>query len=513
MAIVTTGQVTIVDQNDARPITAFLGISPGAQQTYTKEDTTEAYSPDWTTENSDSGLRIRARVFVGGSGAANEVTGQLTNRKFMLVEDGTAIPAGAPTLISSNAEMAAAFESGAGKTFSVTHDTTMSRMFIKANMLPTVQNQTVYFEGDYTDPTTSLTVKVMCQVTLSLVRTGTNATYVLTSGRKAIKKSTGATKNVAVVKANLVRPSGIDTSGLEFRWFYNNGTTQISTSTGKSGGTTGTQWFTLKNIAEGAAVTGSVTDLGTVNLPAAGAWTSLASGGNTLVIHEDAVVDIGMFRVEVRDTANSSAVYSDTFTVTDLTDPFRLELISSTGDKFNNGEGTSSITPKLYSGGVKVTNLTGWEFIWTPYNRTGKRAAFIDASRTPYGSGRDITAHTTGTAATFTYSGGTFTTPAIVAGDIIKVVSPSGQEAYYEVASVAGNVVTIRTPTTNTWLTFADYPSPTANQFLNGKFYVCTLASGNATRGQRVTSGGAAITLTGDEVDGKMTILVTGDRP
>lgn len=506
MTIVTTGQVTIVDQNDARPITAYLSISPGAQQTYNKEDSTDIYSPDWTTANSNTGVRIRARVFVGGSGAANEVTGQLTNRKFMLVEEGNTIT-GVGALISSNAEMAAAFESGAGKTYDVLHDSTQSRMLIKANMLPTVQHQTIFFEGDYTDPITSLTVTVMCQVTLTLVRTGTNATYVLTTGRVNIKKSTGTTKNVAVVKANLVRPSGIDTSGLEFRWYQHlNGGTQITTST-----TAGL--YALKNTAEGVAVTGSVADLATPNLPASGAWTSLAAGGNTLVIHEDAVVDIAVFRVEIRDTANSATIFSDTFTVTDLTDPFRLELISSTGDKFNNGEGTSTITPKVYSGGTEVTPLTGWEFIWTPYNRTGKRAAFIDASRTPYGSGRNITAHTTGTAATITHSGAAIATPAIVAGDIIKCVSTTGQEAYYEVASVAGSVVTIRTPATNAWLTFTDYPAPTTGQFVNGKFYVCTLASGGAARGQRVTAASAAITLTGDEVDGKMTILATGDRP
>lgn len=509
MTIVTTGQVTIVDQNDARPITAYLSVSPGAQQTYTKDDATDVYSPDWTTANSNTGLRIRARVFVGGTGAANEVTGQLTNRKFTLVEEGTAIT-GTSLAISSNAEMNAVFDTG---TFNVTHDTTMSRFLIKANMLPTVQNQTIFFEGNYTDPITGLTVKVMCQVTLSLVRTGTNATYVLTTGRMRIKKATGATKNVAVVKANLVRPAGIDTSGLEFRWFKDDGATQISTSTGKSGGATGTQWFTLKNIAEGVAVTGSVTDLSTVNLPAAGGWTAIGSGGNTLVIHEDAVIDYGVFKVEVRDTVNSSTVYATTFTVTDLSDPYRLELISSTGDKFNNGEGTSTITPKVYTGGEEVTNLTGWEFIWTPYNRSGKRAAFIDASRTAYGSGRDITAHTTGTGATITYSGSAITTPAIVAGDIIKVVSVTGQEAYYEVASVAGSVVTIRIPTANTWLTFTDYPAPIANQFVGGKFYVCTIASGNAARGQRVTSGVTPITLTGDEVDGKMIIIATGDRP
>lgn len=505
MTVVTTGQITIVDQNDARPITAYLQVTPGVQQTYTKEDSTDAYSPDWVLENSGSGLRIRARVFVGGTGAANEVTGQLTNRKFTLVEEGAAIT-GSAALISSNAQMAAVFESGASRTFTVTHDTSTSRIFIKANMLPAVSNQTVWFEGDYTDPVTSLTVKVMAQVTLSLVRTGTNATYVLTTGRTNIKKSTGTAKNVATIKANLVRPAGIDTSGLEFRWFHNNGATQISTASAAG-------MFALKNISEGVAVTGTFADLATPNLPAAGGWTTLAAGGNTLVIHEDAVVDIGVFRVEVRDTTSAATVFVATFTITDQSDPYRLDVISSTGDKFNNGEGVATLTPKVYSGGTEVTDLSGWEFIWTGFNRVGKRSAFIDASRTAYGSGRNVTAHTTGIGATITYSGAAIASPAIAVGEIVKVVTPTGQDFFYEVASVSGATVTIRTPSTNPWLTFADYPAPTANQFLNGKFYACTLPDGAAGRGQRRTSGATPITLTGDEVDGKMAISATADRP
>jgi hypothetical protein len=505
MAIVTAGQITIIDQNDARPINALIRVAPGAQQTYSKEDSSDAYSPDWTTQNGGLGLRLTVKVYVGGVGAANEVSGQMTGRKFMLEEDGAAIT-GTAALISSNASMAAAFVSGAGLTYTVTHNNTGSVMFIKSNMLETVPNQIVYFEGDYTDSVTGLTTKVGCHINLSVVKTGTNATYVLTTGKKTIKKSDGTTKNVGVVKANLVRPVGIDTSGLEFRWYENNGATQISTSSAAG-------MYALKNIAEGAAVVASVSDLSTPNLPAAGSWTTLAGGGNTLVIHEDAVFDLGVYRVEIRDTANSNVIHQAFFTVTDFTDPYRLDVDSSSGDKLNNGEGSTLLTPRVYRGGSEIASYSGWEFVWTPWQRTGKRAAFIDASRTAYGAGRTVTAHTTGTTATITYSGTAFTTPAIVTGDIIKVVSTSGQEAYYEVASVSGATITIRTGTTNNWLNFTDYPAPVANQFLNGKFFVCTVADGAAARGQRRTTGQTAITLTGDDVDAKMRVTVSGNRP
>lgn len=505
MSIVTTGQVTIVDQNDARPISAQLNANPGVQQTWTMDDSAAVYTPDWTTANSNAGMRLTPKVYVGGVGASSEVTGQLTNRKFTLVDGGAAIT-GSAALISSNASMAAAFVSGAGLTYTVVHDTNGSSFTIKSNMLPAAANQIVFFEGDYTDPVTGLTVTVGCSINLSVVRTGTNAVYVMTSGRDSIKKAPGNTKTGTVIKANLVRPGGIDTSGLEFRWYHTNGGIQISTST-----TAGL--YALKNVAEGTQPVFALADLSTPNLPAPGAWTSLAAGGNALCIHENAVTDVAMFRVEIRDTANSSTVWQTYFTVTDKSDPYKLEIDSSTGDKLNNGVGISSMSPRVYHGDNEVTDLTGWEFVWTPYDRNGKRVAFIDASRTAYGAGRDITAHTTGVSATITYSGAAFSSPAISVGDIIKVVNAAGLAAYYEVGAVASNTITIRTPTTNAWLNFTDFPAPTTNQFLSGKFYPCTVASGNATRGQRVTAGAAAITLTGDEVDGKMRLLVTGDRP
>ena len=38
---------------------------------------------------------------------------------------------------------------------------------------------TYYFEGDYADPVTQLTSHIVCQITLSQIKTGTNAVYVL----------------------------------------------------------------------------------------------------------------------------------------------------------------------------------------------------------------------------------------------------------------------------------------------------------------------------------------------
>jgi hypothetical protein len=94
-------------------------------------------------------------------------------------------------------------------------------------------------------------------------------------------------------------------------------------------------------------------------------------------------------------------------------------------------------------------------------------------------------------------------------GQLIKCVLPSGVERIYEVASGTGNTVTIRTPTTHSsWLLLADHPAPSvASEFVGGKLFACVA-------GQSVqTSAGAALLVTGDDIDVKGTIYCSANRP
>ena len=291
MPIVSTGQITIVDNNDARPITGYITANPGPQQAYSKDESSVSYAPDWTTVNGNLGILLTAKVFIGGVGAAQDITGQLTNRRWSM-DQANAIT-GTNALISSNAQMAAAFNSGAGFTFTVVNDASGSSLRIKSNILGTLQQVTVFFEGDYTDPSTGLVSRVLSQLTMGLVRTGTNAVFVLTRGTSAIEQATGATKNVAVIAADLMRAAGVDQTGITYRFFENNGASQVDN-------TKSTQ-FGLKTSSNVSAMpVGSLADIG-VNLPAPGAWST----HNTVVIHESAVADMEVFRVEARDADNN----------------------------------------------------------------------------------------------------------------------------------------------------------------------------------------------------------------
>lgn len=489
MTIVTTGQITIVDNNDARPITAYITATPGTQQVFSKDESTVSYTPDWRTGAS---LVLTAKVFAGASGSAEDVTGLLTNRRWSL--DLNNAITGSAALISSNAQMAALFTQGTGHTFTTVHNSSGSTLTISANLLPDLPLPTFYFEGDYTDPITGLVSKVVAQIGLNVVKTGTNAVYVMIIGQTAIEAATGGTKNVAAVTARLVRAAGIDNSGITYRWFENNGGTEINDVAPF------TSKYGLKTTNLASQPTGNLSNIGS-NLTAAGVWGT----HNTLVIHESAVQDMGIYRVEAKDA--DGTIYQTYFTIYDVSDPYDLKVLSSAGEKLQNGVGSTQLTPDVYYGATRLTDLTGWNFKWTFFNKDGKRGAFVDATRTAVAGGRNITANTSGSAGMFTYSGAAIT---FSAGDIIKVVTQGGSERFYEVASSSGNTVTIRPSSTHSsWLNVTNFPYPSTSEFVNGKLFVC---QGRTTQGQ-VTTNSTGLTVTGDDIDAKGSITCEGDRP
>lgn len=489
MAIVTTGQITIVDQNDARPITGTITANPGPQQVYTKDESTVSYLPDWPAANGATGIILTPKVYLGGIGGATDITNLLTNRKFT-TDLGTAIVGTAAT-IASNASLSPLFVNASG-TYTTVLSGAASTLTIKANLIPTVPQVIIYFEGDYVDPVSSLSSHVVLQLTLGVIKTGTNAVFVLMRGQSAIAESTGATKNVVAMSADLIRAAAVDDSGVTYKWYNGNGAVQIINS-----GAFNTK-YGVKTVAAGPSPVGVLGDIG-VNLGSG--WLAF----NTLVIHEDAVNDMENFRVEAKDA--DGTIYQTFFTITDFSDPYDVKVTSSTGDKLQNGIGSTVLTPRVYNGATEVTPLTGWTFTWTFYNKDGNRGGFIDATKTAQAGGRNITAHGTGASATITYDGANFASFNI-AGGIVKVVTPLGVDKFYEVLSNVAGVVTIRTPVTNTWLNYTTFPAPTASEFVGGKIY-CVIAGG----GQLSTSAGATITVTGDEVDAKCRISVDADRP
>lgn len=463
--IVSTGQITIVDNNDARPLTAYITASNGTQQIYSKDESTVSFTPDWNA----SPNVLSAKVYIADAGGAVDVTNVLTNRKWTLDGNSTSLGSGVSLTVNVNRD-------------------------------PTVKPQFVYqFEGDYTDPVTGLVSKIIATITLSILKTGTNAVYLLSRGVTAIQESDTAVKNVAVVTIDLVRAAGVDTTGITYKFYDGNGATQITSAKSTQYG--------MKTTGSGVP-SGSASNIGQ-NLPATNAWSTF----DTLVIHESAVQDIGVFRAEAKDADGN--IYQTYFTIYDISDPYDTKIISTAGDKLQNGVGSTNLYPQVYNGSdlLSVAQTTAWEFVWTFFDGvTGTRAGFVDQTKTAVAGGRDITANTAGAGSVITYTGAAIT---FTAGMMVKIVK-DGVGRYYEVASGTTNSnLTLRTATVSTFLN-GTWPtsSITANQFIGGRLFVC--AGNGATAGQKTSTGtGSAnfITVTGDDIDGKGNIVCESYRP
>lgn len=490
MALVSTGQLTIVDNNDARPITAFISANPGTQQIYTKDESAVTFTPNWTTVNSNAGLELRARVYAGAASGPEEITGQLTNKKWSYVIDGAAITTGsAPT---------SDFESGG--TLTVTNDTTQAKLNIKANLKVGNAPEQIFFSGDYTDPVTGLVSRITAQITLTQVKTGTNAVYINLRTPDGDVLEPQAGKASVRVFADLIRAAGVDDTNITYRWYQSPhaASDQIDGNLGsvttKYGALTTSQ---VNSNAAGAIGQFNGSGITTTNMPDGG-WTD-AKG---LIIHNSAVTDIGVYKVEVRD--GDTTVYQTYFTINDVSDPYEVRLISSAGDKLQNGVGTTDVYPQVYYGAAKISNTAGWTFDYYYYDRDGQRSAFVNPTRTAMAGGRTITANTT---TVFTYSGTAIT---FAAGDIIKCVN-AGVAEFFEVASATGQTVTVRAPTTNNWLK-NNVPNLTANKFApSGSLFVCDGKLSKA--GSAGPDTDSKIVVTGDDIDAKGTILCDANMP
>lgn len=486
---VSTGQITIVDTNDARPITAYITANPGMQQVLTKDDAASNFSPSWFAANANTGLQLTAKVFVGGV-SVTESTALLGNRKFCLAVDGVAI-----TNATASSDFVNDSYGAITNPFTVVHDATGSYIRIKGNLKETTAVWTVFFQGDYTDPSTGLVTRVISQIMLNCVKTGSNAVFVVVRGTTSIEESTGSVKNSVAIGADLIRSTGVDITGVTYKWYSAGGGTQISTSV--AGYATK---YGLKTTASGTSPTAIPSELG-VNVPVAGASSTF----NTLVISETAVLDVGTFKVEITDDVGK--VYEQYFTIYDVSDPYAVVLSSSTGDKLQNGQGSTVITPAVWYGAAPVSNLTGWVFDWTLYDRNAKRVAFVDTGKISVAGGGRITSN--GNTASAVFNCANITANMFAIGDVIKCVKPNGNAYFYEVgAASTSGAVTIRTPVTNSWLSFGAFPFPsTVTDFVEGKLFGCT------PQGTRSTAGAAGITVSGDEIDVKGRIDCQASRP
>lgn len=461
MAIVSTGQVTIYDHNDAVSIAAYITASEGLSQTKSVSDAeVAAYTPDYNTGTDNT---LTAAVYVGSS----NVVALLSNAKWSLND-----PAGESI--------------GASTTYAVA-----------TNQNPdTASQRTYYFQGDYTDPVTNLVTHILAQITLIAVKTGTNAVFIQVRGSGVIEKASTNTQNTTKVWADLMRGATVDETNIHYKWFKYPYATAGQLDANHTDVTNDyINFVATDDIADGAWEVGDHT-----TAPTDGAWADVKG----IEISEEAVTDIQLYKVKAYDTILSEEVAEAIFQIVDQSDPYEVILTASNGNIFQNAGGpTKTLTPTVFNGGRKVTLDSSYTFDYELIDRFGEKSGFIDTGVTSVP--KAISANSAGITGNFTVA---TMSSAPANGDAVRVISADGTTVRsYEVGTGSTTTkVVIKTPVNG-----FSAVAPTLNQFVDGTLSV--YVNDGADAGKRMAVAyDASCAVTAEDIDGMGQILVTVNR-
>ena len=319
------GQFTIIDYNDAITLTGYIGSSKAKSQMYNPDNA--SYNPSWAASPYQV---LTPSLFVAGSGT--DVIQSAAVQSVTWYDGSTAIAAGSSTNYTVNA---------------TTHTLT-----IKKNVLtPSVPAKDYRCVIVYRDPTTNLDLTYSMGLTLNLVVNGGGIVdLVVTTPSGNVFKNGDVSSLTA--KAELWRGSTVDTTNVSYKWAMMDAAVTSTSSTGYDADF-GLGWRKLANSS--GHIAGATTD--------------------TLTLYADQVDSFATVKCVATDTDSASNTYNqkfqDTASFVDQSDPYQVIITSTGGDVFKNGEGSSTLTARVYQAGTEVDAGGSWTYDWTKYDKNG----------------------------------------------------------------------------------------------------------------------------------------------
>ena len=339
--VVSTGQFTIIDYYDAVSLTGFISSNLALTQVYNPDNNT--YAPNYASTN----MVLTPSLFKSGSGADLIAT---SNVKSITWYDG------ATEIVANTTYGYPAFASGSNRPLT-----------IKANVLTGSTNSKTYTcEIVYTDPDTGLDLTYKTSITISRISNSAGVTVPVTMAPDGniFKNGSGS----LTAKAELWRGAALDTTLLTYQWYK-----MDSSVTTDQGG--GVGWLKLLSTATGGGTTG---------------WT-----GATLTIPAAAVDGTATFKVGIKDTDTASPTYNQTFWTTisymDQNDPVQIVVDSSAGDVFKQGNGSTTLTARLFQDGAEVdTAGTKYSYKWFKRDKDGNLVANFGGTGIAHKTGKTL---------------------------------------------------------------------------------------------------------------------------
>ena len=317
------GQIQITDLNDARQTSFFLDPSLKSRtQVYNKSGMT--YQPDYKKTNQV----ITPVLYVTGE-TTNQMSSASSAPIWTVYSNGTKIFCN-----SSNTTEALA------NTNYVVSDKAPFTLTIKQN-IPADQLD-IECKTNYYDSSIKMSIPQTANITLTKnVNSGTLAfAYIRPSCEVFLNNTTPASITLTPV--------------------LNRGGAEDTTPDGADG-TFSVQWF--KDSTSGTALSTT-----------SGKYSVDATTG-VLTVYPAGVDNVNTFFAKITDTEKSSATYGKTYiaaqTLTDLTDPYRVEITSNRGYSFKNGQGTDIILTATLKQGENDVPSKAASYLWKIVDSTG----------------------------------------------------------------------------------------------------------------------------------------------
>ena len=319
MSVIATGQISIIDHNDALSLTAYINSDKTKTQMYNPDN--GSYTPDWTKEV----VTLSPSLFILGS--ADNIIGSAAVKSidWYDVSDSVRVKISAGngyTLLSNG------------------------RLRINANVMAGKTGKDYMAHIVYHDDSTKLDLPIETGITFSRVVNGSgiaDAIAWLPDGN--VFKNDSVSKLTA--QCDFWRGSLVDTTDVTYQWYINS-----SAQTTDVGG--GVGWRKLANKAnESTGVTTS-----------------------TLTVFPNLVTNYAVFKCVIIDNDPTSNSYKkefvDTATIADQSDPIQCSVVSSGGTVFKNGDGQTTLTARLYRAEGEVDEAgTKYTYKWYKYNKDG----------------------------------------------------------------------------------------------------------------------------------------------
>lgn len=353
MTIVASGSMSLVDLSDSKQLVAYIGSSQQRQVIYNPN--TGSYVPNYATSNNV----LTPQLFIAGN--SSDISTQAKSIQWFYQTNSS----GSFTEITA---------SNTNYTLGTSNPKTLT---IKGNVLASANSMTYLCQITYTDPGTGFDVIAKSEYEIIKVTNGTDGkngadgkngvdgqdavrAVVWTPNGNVTRNSTGTVQaSVQVYKGSA------KVTGSSFKWYIQD----PSATTTSGGDTDGGAGWRLLNSTTNYGITGYTTD--TITIPAS------------------AIPSAESFKCVV---TYNSVKYSDVCTVVDVSDPIMLVITGT--NTFKNGQGTNTITAKLYRAGAEIDSSgSDYTYTWSLYDSSNvKNTSWSKTGKTITVDAADINA-------------------------------------------------------------------------------------------------------------------------